>query len=47
MKLVIGIVAGAIVAIGCVWVVEALSHLIYPMPSGTDFDDPDRAYGLF
>ena len=40
MKLVIGIVVGAIVAIACVWAIEAVSHLIYPIPPGTDFDDP-------
>ena len=40
MKLAIGILVGAIVAISCVWAIEAVSHLIYPIPSGTDFDDP-------
>jgi hypothetical protein len=40
MKLVIGIVVGAVVAIACVWAIEAISHLIYPIPPGTDFDDP-------
>ena len=31
---------GAVVAIACVWAIEAVSHLIYPIPPGTDFDDP-------
>lgn len=40
MKILIGILVGAVVAIACVWAIEAVSHLIYPIPPGTDFDDP-------
>ena len=47
MKLVIGILVGAVLAIACVFAIEAVSHLIYPIPPGTDFDDPAVLAGYF
>ena len=47
MKLVIGILVGAVLAIACVFAIEAVSHLIFPIPPGTDFDDPAVLAGYF
>lgn len=40
MKTVLGVVAGCVVAIACIFGIEAVSHLVFPPPAGTDLTDP-------
>jgi hypothetical protein len=40
MRIVIGIVAGAVVAVLCVAGIEMAGHLVFPPPLGTDLTDP-------
>jgi hypothetical protein len=40
MKLFLGGAAGLVVAFLCVWLIEALGHSIFPLPTGTDVTDP-------
>ena len=35
-----GIVAGVLLAVGIIIVIELVSHAIYPLPPGTNIDDP-------
>ena len=46
MKLVIGVVAGVVVAIACVSGVETVGHVIYPPPPGLDLTEPETWRGL-
>lgn len=40
MKIVLGVVAGIVVAFLCVAGIEMIGHLAYPPPPGTDLSDP-------
>ncbi len=40
MRMILGIVAGIVVAVACVAGIEALGHLIYPPPPGLDPTNP-------
>ena len=40
MRIVAGIVIGAVVAILCVAGIESVGHLVFPPPPGTDLTDP-------
>ena len=40
MRLVLGVIAGFVVAILCVLAIEALGHSLYPPPAGIDATDP-------
>ena len=40
MRIVIGIVAGAVIAVLCVAGIEMIGHLAFPPPPGTDLTDP-------
>lgn len=40
MKIVLGIVAGVVIAFACIMGVEMLDHMLYPPPPGMDFNDP-------
>jgi hypothetical protein len=49
MRMVLGILAGIVVAVGCVAGVEALGHSLYPPPPGLDPTNPrdiDRLMGM-
>jgi hypothetical protein len=49
MRLVLGIVAGIVVAFACVAGIEMIGHSAYPPPPGLDFNNPrdvDRLIGL-
>lgn len=46
MKLVLGVVAGVVVAFACVLAIEMLGHRLYPPPPGTDFTDPAQVARL-
>lgn len=46
MKTVVGVVAGVVVAFLCIFAIEAVSHLIFPPPPGTDFTDPAQVARL-
>jgi len=39
-------IAGVIIAVALVWLVETIGHAVYPPPANLDFADPDamRAY---
>jgi len=39
-------VAGVLIAIGLVWIIEMIGHTVYPAPAGIDFTDTDavRSY---
>ena len=44
MKLFLGAAAGLVVAFLCVWLIEALGHSIFPLPTETGLTDPaDKA----
>lgn len=45
-KLVLGVVAGVIVAFATVFAIDFAGHLIYPLPSDLDMHDPE-AVGAF
>lgn len=34
-------VAGALVAVGLVWIIEMIGHSVYPIPPEIDFSDPE------
>jgi hypothetical protein len=40
MRMVLGIVAGIVVAFACVFVVEVIGHGLYPPPAGLDMSNP-------
>ena len=40
MRIVLGIVAGLVVAVGCVFVIELIGHSVFPPPPGTDLSNP-------
>jgi len=40
MKIVLGVVAGCVVAIACIFGIEAIGHMVFPPPAGTDLTDP-------
>ncbi|MGQ0660647.1 hypothetical protein [Sphingosinicella sp.] len=40
MRMILGILAGIIVAVACVAGIEALGHMIYPPPPGFDATNP-------
>ena len=40
MKIVLGVVAGCVVAIACIFGIEAAGHMVFPPPAGTDLSDP-------
>ena len=40
MRILLGIVAGIVVAVVCVMAIEALGHTLYPPPPGIDLTDP-------
>lgn len=46
MKIVLGVVAGVVVAFLCVAGIEAVGHLVYPPPAGTDLTDPAQVARL-
>jgi len=46
MKILLGVIAGAVVAILCIFGVEALGHMVFPPPPGTDFTDPAQVARL-
>lgn len=46
MRLVLGVIAGAVVAILCVIALEMLGHALYPPPPGTDISDPEQMKAL-
>ena len=41
LRVVLGIVAGIAVAMGCIFVVEAIGHQLYPPPIGAVMSTPD------
>ena len=43
MRIVLGVIAGAVVAVLCIWGIEQLVHMVYPAPPGTDLNDPEQA----
>lgn len=46
MKILLGVVAGALVAFLCVFGIETVGHLAFPPPPGTDFTDPAQVARL-
>jgi len=40
MRILMGVVAGIVVAFACVFVVEMVSHSLYPPPAGLDMTNP-------
>jgi hypothetical protein len=46
MKTVLGVVAGVVIAFLCIFAIEAVSHLVFPPPPGTDFTDPAQVARL-
>lgn len=40
LKLILGIVAGIVVAFATVFVVELVGHRLFPPPAGVDYNDP-------
>jgi hypothetical protein len=46
MKIILGVVAGLVVAFLCVMGIEAVGHLVYPPPPGTDLTDPAQVARL-
>jgi hypothetical protein len=42
MRLVLGVVAGAVVAVACIFGIEMAGHAVYPPPPGTDVTDPEQ-----
>lgn len=40
MKIVLGAVAGCVVAMACIFGIEAVGHMVFPPPAGTDLTDP-------
>lgn len=46
MKTVLGVVAGVVIAFLCIFAIEAVSHLLFPPPPGTDLTDPAQVARL-
>lgn len=46
MRRFLGVVAGVIALAITVWIVEAISHMAWPPPPGTDLSDPATLAGL-
>ena len=46
MRIVLGVIAGVVVAFLCVMGIEYVGHIVYPPPPGTDFDDPEQVAEL-
>ncbi len=46
MRIVLGVVAGMVIAVLCVFGIEMVGHLVYPPPSGIDPSDPADLEGL-
>jgi hypothetical protein len=46
MRIVLGVVAGVVVAFLCVLAVEYAGQTIYPPPPGTDLNDPEQVARL-
>lgn len=46
MKTALGVVAGVVIAFLCIFAIEAVSHLIFPPPPGTDLTDPAQVARL-
>ena len=42
MRILLGVIAGAVVAFLCVMAVEYAAHMVYPPPPGFDFNDPEQ-----
>jgi len=42
MRILLGVIAGAVVAFLCVMAVEYAAHLVYPPPPGFDFNDREQ-----
>jgi len=40
MRIVLGVVAGVLVAFLCIYAIEWMGHGLYPAPEGIDFGDP-------
>ena len=40
MRILLGVLAGVVVAFGCVFLVEMVGHSLYPPPAGLDLSDP-------
>jgi len=40
MRIAVGIVAGIVVAMLCIFAVDWVGHLLYPPPAGLDINDP-------
>jgi hypothetical protein len=40
MRILMGVVAGVLVAFGCVFLVEMIGHSLYPPPAGLDMSNP-------
>ena len=40
MRIVLGIVAGIVIAVACVFVVESVGHTVFPPPPGLDASNP-------
>ena len=43
MKTVLGVLAGIVVAVVCVFVIEFIGHSVYPPPAGLDLSNPEAA----
>jgi len=46
LRLISGVVAGTLVAFLCVFGIEALGHIVFPPPAGTDLTDPAQVARL-
>jgi hypothetical protein len=42
MRIVLGVIAGLVVAFACIMGVELLGHTVYPPPADVDFYDPEQ-----
>lgn len=43
MRIVLGVIAGAVVGLLSIWGIYQLIHMAYPPPLGTDLNDPEEA----
>ena len=43
MRIVLGVIAGAVVAFLCIMGIEYLGHTVFPPPGGVDLNDPEQA----
>jgi hypothetical protein len=46
MKIVIGVVTGAVVAFLCIYGIEIVGHTVYPLPAAIDLGDPAQVERL-